>query len=96
MSNTLTIALTLIGLAPVIVAVVGISLPPGERLASLLALVAGAGVGVVTLVIGTRIVTETGPPQERVFLVGSILGFLATIGTLALLHRATRRPPTPS
>ena len=88
----MTIAMSLIGLAGVATAGVGVLLPPGERLASLLALVAGAGVGIVALAIGSRIVGPDGS-YETLFLVASILGFAGTILALALLWWAVRRHP---
>jgi hypothetical protein len=66
-------------------------LPPGDRLSAALPLVVGAGVGVITLAIGTQVVEETEDAYETVFLTGSCLGFLATCSSLLLLWARTRR-----
>ena len=92
----LTIAFSLIGAAAVVTAVVGAMMATGDRLSALLALVAGAGVGVASLAIGSRIVDPT-TDAEPLFLVASILGFIATVLTLVLLWRVMRRTePTSS
>ena len=80
----MTIALALIGLAGVAAGFVGILLPPGERIAAALPLVVGAGVGLVTLAIGSNGV-ETDEGFEVVFLWGAVLGFVATCAALAAL-----------
>jgi len=86
----LTIAFSLIGLAAVATAAVGLLLPVGDRLPALLALVAGAGVGIVALAIGSQIADpERG--GESIFLVASILGFVATAIALVVLWRTTGR-----
>jgi hypothetical protein len=88
MDITMTIAFTLIGLAAIATGWLGIRLPAGERLATGLALVVGAGVGVVALAIGSQFVGETSDvAYERVFLVASALGFVATLASLVLLWR---------
>jgi len=56
-----------------------------------LTLVVGAGIGVVALAIGTRISDGSLESAETVFLVASALGFLATLGSLAVLWRRTER-----
>jgi hypothetical protein len=86
----LTIAFSLIGAAAVVTAVVGAMMTPGDRLSALLALVSGAGVGIASLAIGSRIVDPT-TDAEPLFLVASILGFVASMLTLALLWRAVHR-----
>jgi hypothetical protein len=91
MSTAMTLGFVLVGLAPVIVAWVAIVMPRGERLASLLALVAGAGAGVVTLAIEARFVSGPTPNSDALFLLASTIGFLVTIVTLALLLRVMRR-----
>lgn len=80
----MTIALALIGLAGVAAGFVGILLPPGERIAAALPLVVGAGVGLVTLAIGSNGV-ESDDEFEVVFLWGAVLGFVATCAALSVL-----------
>jgi len=95
MDTQMTTAFVLIGLAAAGAGVVGILLPAGERIAAALPLVVGAGVGVVTLAIGTN-GAESPETFEDVFLTGSALGFTATAATLALLWRRTHaRRETP-
>jgi hypothetical protein len=84
MDTQVTIALVLIGLAGVSAGFVGILLPPGERIAAALPLVVGAGVGLVTLAIGSNGV-ESDEQFEAVFLWGAALGFVATCAALAAL-----------
>jgi hypothetical protein len=91
MTTAMTFAFVLVGLAPVIVAWVAIVMPRGERLASLLALVAGAGAGVVTLAIEARFVSGPTPNGDELGLVASAIGFIVTIATLAMLVRVMRR-----
>lgn len=86
-----TVGFVLIGLAAIVAGVFGMRLPSGDRIAAGLALVAGAGVGLVALAIGTQIADDSPKGVETVFLVASALGFLATIGGLGLLWRWTRR-----
>jgi hypothetical protein len=84
MDIQITIALALIGLAGVAAGFVGILLPPGERIAAALPLVVGAGVGLVTLAIGSNGV-ESDEEFEVVFLWGAVLGFVATCAALSVL-----------
>jgi hypothetical protein len=91
---TMTLAFSLIGLAAVAAGMMGLRLPPGERIAAGLPLIVGAGVGVIALAIGSNVV-EDGPNDaqayERVFLVASALGFAATTISLWLLWERTGR-----
>jgi hypothetical protein len=92
----MTVAFVLIGLAGVAAGLFGLRLPPGDRIAAGLALVVGAGVGVVALAIGTNVASSDSPDTaETVFLVASALGFLATMGALYLLWRRTENGGTP-
>jgi hypothetical protein len=88
-----TLALSLVGIGAVATGGLGIVLPAGERIAAGLALVVGAGIGVVVLAIGTQIVSDTpGDSPEgyaSVFLVAAALGLLGTLVSLALLWRRT-------
>ena len=96
MSIRLTLAIVLIGAAAVSSGFVGVLLPSGERLAAALALVVGAGIGVVTLAIGDHVVSDTNAGYEALFLTGSALGFAANELTLAVLWRRSRPlPPAP-
>jgi hypothetical protein len=88
----MTLAISLIGLGAVAVGAVGLRLPSGDRLAAALALLVGAGVGVIATAVGSQLVGETPEGYEAAFLVASALGFVATLGSLALLWRwSTRR-----
>ena len=86
-----TIAFVLVGSAAVAAGLVGMRLPPGDRISAGLALVVGAGVGVISLSIGTDISDNSGEGLDTVFLVASALGFVATLASLALLWRWTER-----
>ena len=89
METRITVAIVLIGLGAVAAGLLGIRLPAGDRIAAVLALVVGAGVGVMTLAIGTQVVEDSAEGYERVFLTASALGFVATLASLAMLcHRA--------
>lgn len=79
METSARLAVTLIGLGGLAAGVVGLFLPSPHRLSALLALVAGAGVGLVVLAIGMP-----AGHDENVLLLGAILGFATVIGTLSL------------
>ena len=87
----MTLAFALIGLGAIATGGLGMRLPSGERIAAGLALVVGAGVGVVTLAVGTQIVSDTPGAYEGLFLTASALGFVATLASLVLLWRWTSR-----
>lgn len=92
----MTLALVLIGAAAVAAGLVGMRLPAGDRISAGLALVVGAGVGLVALAIGAQ---DLEPPTEEadtVFLVASALGFVATLASLALLWRWAHRAEPPA
>jgi hypothetical protein len=84
-----TLALSLVGIGAVATGALGIVLPAGERIAAGLALVVGAGIGVVVLAIGTQIVNDTPDGYAGVFLVAAALGLAGTLVSLALLWRRT-------
>jgi hypothetical protein len=84
----------LIGAGAFVAGVVGIALPPGERLGAFLTLVIGAGVGVAALAVGTRNVSSQSN-GETAFLVASALGFIAVVASAWLLWmRAGRSTPS--
>jgi len=87
----MTLALALVGTGAVATGALGIVLPAGERIAAGLALLVGAGIGVVALAIGTQIADDSQDGYANVFLVASALGLLGTLVSLALLWRRTER-----
>jgi hypothetical protein len=87
MDTKMTLSFTLIGLAAVAAGGFGMRLPAVDRISAGLALVVGAGVGVVAIAIGTQLVNDSPESYESVFLTASALGFVATIGSLVLLWR---------
>jgi hypothetical protein len=91
MDMTLTVAFVLIGLGAFSAGMAGLALPAGERIAAVLTLVVGAGIGVITLAIGTQVVSNDPSSLEEVFLTASALGLVATLGSLTLLWRWIQR-----
>jgi hypothetical protein len=95
-----TLALSLMGIGAVATGALGIMLPAGERIAAGLALVVGAGIGVVVLAIGTQIVSDTPDDSPEgyasVFLVAAALGLVGTLVSLALMWRRTADQRTAS
>jgi hypothetical protein len=80
----------LIGAGALVAGIVGIALPPSERLGAFLTLVIGAGVGVAALAVGTRNVSSQSN-GETAFLVASALGFIAVVASAGILWmRASR------
>jgi hypothetical protein len=90
-SMKVTLAFSLIGLGAIAAGAVGLRLPAGDRIAAGLALVVGAGVGVVTVAIGTQLVDDSPDSYESVFLTASALGFVATLASLVQLWRWSER-----
>jgi hypothetical protein len=91
MSDAMRWSITLIGLALALAAGVGMFLPRGERWSVLLPLIAGAGVGIASLALGTPDMSESSNSQafERVFLWSSIAGFITVcLGLVAVWFRA--------
>lgn len=82
----ITLAVVLMGLGGVVAGAVGVSLPDGQRLGALFSLIAGAGVGLVTLGVGA-LTDERKEPTEFVFFLGSLLGFLTVCATVWLVRR---------
>ena len=90
MDATVMWGFILIGAGALVAGIVGIALPPGERLGAFLTLVVGAGVGVAALAVGTRNVSQQSD-GESAFLVASALGFIAVVASSAILWmRASR------
>jgi hypothetical protein len=85
--ETMSIAIVLVGLGALEAGVVGALLPPEHRLGAALALVAGAGVGVIVLAVGA---SDGSGPAEEVFLIGSIAGLLTVSAVLGLVWRRSR------
>jgi hypothetical protein len=84
-------SLALIGLAALAAGMVGAALPSGRRLDTLLALLAGAGAGVVVLAVGLMAGLDgaSAPAMERLFFTGSFVGTVAVAAVLIALWRRT-------
>jgi flagellar motor component MotA len=95
MDMTMTIAFVLIGLAAIAAGLLASGCRPAIRLAAGLALVVGAGVGVVAIALGTQMVEDSPESYERVFLTASAPGSLATVASLAVLWRGVARERRP-
>jgi hypothetical protein len=85
MPATIQWSIALIGIAITGAGLVGAYLPRGDRWAVLLPLLAGAGVGVAVLALGTPESDQSNADWWRLFLEGSIVGFLTVAAGLALL-----------
>jgi hypothetical protein len=85
-----TMAVTMMGLGGVVGGLVGIGLPEGRRLGALFTLVAGAGVGLAALGLGTLIRGE-GEPSASTFFLASLFGF----GTVCVAARTVWRRSAP-
>jgi hypothetical protein len=90
MDATVMWGFILIGAGALVAGIVGIAIPPGERLGAFLTLVIGAGVGVAALAIGTRNVSSQSD-GENAFLIASALGFIAVVASAAILWRRASR-----
>jgi uncharacterized membrane protein len=95
MDTTVMWGFILIGGGALVAGILGIALPPGERLGAFLTLVIGAGVGVAALAVGTRNVSSQSN-GETAFLVASALGFIAVVASAAVLWVRTSRSTTSS
>jgi hypothetical protein len=89
--TTMTLALAFVGIGAVATGVLGIWLPAGERIAAGLALVVGAGIGLVAIAIGSQVVGDSLESHANVLLVASALGLLGTLASLTVLWRRTAR-----
>ena len=81
-----TLGVVLMGLGGVVAGAAGISLPEGERLGALFALVVGGGVGVAVLGL-SALFDEHREPSEFAFFLGSLLGFLTVCVAVWLVRR---------
>lgn len=81
-----TLGVILMGLGVLVSGLLGISLPEGQRLGALFALVAGGGVGLVVLGIGALVSTPR-EPTEFTFFVGALLGFLTVCASAWVVRR---------
>jgi peptidoglycan/LPS O-acetylase OafA/YrhL len=96
MDSTAMWGFILIGAGAVVAGMLGLALPARERLAALLALVIGAGVGVAALAIGTH--NTTSPDDATLaFLIASALGFLSVVVSSAgiWVRLGNPKPPPP-
>ena len=84
MDATVMWGFILFGAGALVAGIVGIALPPGERLSAFLTLVIGAGVGVAALAVGTRNVSSQSDGEDA-FLIASALGFAAVVVSAAIL-----------
>jgi hypothetical protein len=87
-----TIGAVAIGVGAVAAGVVGLLLPRGEQLTAVLALVVGAGIGVVTLALGFQITgNESSEDGARTFMVASLLGLAGVAASLAAIVARSRQ-----
>ena len=70
-----TLAVVCMGLGGVVAGLVGVALPEGRRLGALFGLVAGAGVGLVVVGLGS-LFDDRSEPTPLVFFVASLLGLV--------------------
>jgi len=92
METTMPWSWALIGIAIAGAGLVGAYLPRGDRWAVLLPLLAGAGIGIAVVGLGTS--WDGGQSNDdwwRVFFEGSIAGFLTVAGGLTLLLARSHR-----
>jgi Na+/proline symporter len=89
-------SLFLIGTALALAGGAGLFLPPGSRAGVALALLAGAGVGIAGLALGSPSFAD-GDPEDwwRIFFVSSIVGFVTVAAGLMVAWRRGRPQPAP-
>jgi threonine/homoserine/homoserine lactone efflux protein len=91
-----SLGVALMGCGGVVAGLVGVGLPEGRRLGALFALIAGAGVGLLVLGLGSLLV-ESREPTEFLFFLASLLGFLAVCwASWAVWRRSGERSPDPT
>ena len=85
MSDSLRWSIALIGLAIALAPGVGIFLPTGQRWAVLLPLLAGAGIGIAGLALGSPDPNEfhSSNAYEQAFLRATVAGFVTVVAGLA-------------
>lgn len=84
-----TLGVVFMGLGGVAAGLVGVGLPEGRRLGALFALIAGAGVGVMVLGLGS-LADDSNEPSEFTFFLGSVLGFVVVCVALWLVWARAR------
>ena len=86
---TVMLSIVLIGAAAASAALVGLRLPENHWVGAGLALVLGAGVGVVVLSVGLFVIGPSSSPSsaQGVFLAASAAGFVAVLAALTVLWR---------
>jgi len=90
-----TLGVVCMGLGGVVAGLVGVVLPEGRRLGALFGLIAGAGVGVAAIGLGS-LLNENKEPTELTFFFASLLGLLAVCGSSWLVwKRAIEARPEP-
>ena len=86
----------LIGTALAMSGGVGVLLPPGNRAGVVLALLAGAGVGIAGLAVGSpSFGADDAAASGRVFFVASIAGFVTVVLCLVVAWRRARPDAVP-
>jgi hypothetical protein len=80
-------SMTLIGGGILLAGLVGLSLPAGQRSGAAFALVVGAGAGIASVALGWAALgglhSAGGDDHVNAFFMASIVGFLATVASLA-------------
>lgn len=84
-----TLGVVLMGLGVFVAGALGITLPEGQRLGALFALIVGGGVGLVVLGAGA-LVSDEGEPSELTFFLGSLLGFVAVCAAAWIVRKRAR------
>jgi hypothetical protein len=93
MSDTIRWSITLIGIAVAIASGVGVFLPTGQRFAVLLPLLAGLGIGIAGLAIGSPDLSEphADTAYEQLFFESTVAGFITVIAGLVVLWLRAQR-----
>jgi hypothetical protein len=83
----------LIGAALALAGGVGVFLPPGFRSGVLLALLAGAGVGIAGLAVNYSFLSDGASMQDqwRAFFISSVVGFAVVVAGLVASWLSSRR-----
>jgi hypothetical protein len=81
-----TLGVVLMGMGVVVAGALGISLPEGQRLGALFALIVGGGVGLMVLGAGA-LVSDEGEPSEFTFFLGSLLGLAAVCAAAWIVRK---------